>query len=92
MDINKETSAMYTHPELLLVADTVAREKSIDREEVLEAMEQAIHMAMNMIFALKLIVKPVKLNWPATSKWQKKLKIPLLKLPWMLLRVRRLML
>ncbi len=45
MDINKETSAMYTHPELLLVADTVAREKSIDREEVLEAMEQAIQKA-----------------------------------------------
>ncbi|MBT5939122.1 MAG: transcription termination factor NusA, partial [Rhodospirillaceae bacterium] len=36
---------MYTHPELLLVADTVAREKGIDREEVLEAMEQAIQKA-----------------------------------------------
>ncbi len=32
-------------PELLLVADAVAREKSIDREEVLEAMEQAIQKA-----------------------------------------------
>jgi N utilization substance protein A len=32
-------------PELLLVADSVAREKSIDREEVLEAMEQAIQKA-----------------------------------------------
>src|SRR6476646_8514928 len=32
-------------PELLLVADAVAREKSIDREEVLEAREQAIHEA-----------------------------------------------
>lgn len=29
-------------PELLVVADTVAREKGIDREQVLEAMEQAI--------------------------------------------------
>ena len=29
-----------SRPELLLVADAVAREKSIDREEVLEAMEQ----------------------------------------------------
>src|SRR2546430_17664720 len=32
-------------PEPLLVADAVAREKSIDREEVLEAMEQAIQKA-----------------------------------------------
>jgi N utilization substance protein A len=32
-------------PELLQVADAVAREKAIDREEVLEAMEQAIQKA-----------------------------------------------
>ncbi len=32
-------------PELLVVADAVAREKQIDREEVLEAMEQAIQKA-----------------------------------------------
>jgi N utilization substance protein A len=32
-------------PELLLVADSVAREKNIEREEVLEAMEQAIQKA-----------------------------------------------
>ncbi|MBV1836790.1 transcription termination factor NusA [Acetobacter estunensis] len=32
-------------PELLLVADAVAREKMIDRDEVLEAMEQAIQKA-----------------------------------------------
>jgi len=32
-------------PELLLVADAVAREKMIEREEVLEAMEQAIQKA-----------------------------------------------
>ncbi len=44
-DTSTETSTMYTHPELLLVADTVAREKGIDREEVLEAMEQAIQKA-----------------------------------------------
>src|SRR6056300_345432 len=31
--------------ELLQVADVVAREKAIDREEVLEAMEQAIQKA-----------------------------------------------
>ena len=34
-----------SRPELLLVADAVAREKSIDRDEVLEAMEQAIQKA-----------------------------------------------
>ncbi|WP_122050447.1 transcription termination factor NusA [Asaia bogorensis] len=34
-----------TRPELLLVADAVSREKNIDREEVLEAMEQAIQKA-----------------------------------------------
>ncbi len=34
-----------SRPELLLVADAVAREKSIDREEVIEAMEQAIQKA-----------------------------------------------
>ena len=34
-----------SRPELLLVADAVAREKSIDREEVLDAMEQAIQKA-----------------------------------------------
>ena len=38
-----ETS--IARPELLLVADAVAREKSIDREEVIEAMEQAIQKA-----------------------------------------------
>ena len=32
-------------PELLLVADAVAREKSIERDEVLNAMEQAIEKA-----------------------------------------------
>ena len=45
METNTESSMIYTHPELLLVADTVAREKGIDREEVLEAMEQAIQKA-----------------------------------------------
>ncbi|HKM63125.1 MAG TPA: transcription termination factor NusA [Acidisphaera sp.] len=37
--------ASVLRPELLLVADAVAREKSIEREEVLEAMEQAIQKA-----------------------------------------------
>jgi transcription termination/antitermination protein NusA len=35
----------YPRPELLQVADTVARDKSIDRDEVLQAMEQAIEKA-----------------------------------------------
>ncbi|MSO92039.1 MAG: transcription termination/antitermination protein NusA [Rhodospirillales bacterium] len=37
--------AVYARPELLQVADTVARDKGIDREEVLQAMEQAIQKA-----------------------------------------------
>jgi transcription termination/antitermination protein NusA len=40
-----ETIVTYARPELLQVADTVARDKGIDRDEVLEAMEQAIQKA-----------------------------------------------
>ena len=40
-----ETTIAYARPELLQVADTVARDKGIDRDEVLEAMEQAIQKA-----------------------------------------------
>jgi N utilization substance protein A len=40
-----ETTATYARPELLQVAETVARDKGIDRDEVLEAMEQAIQKA-----------------------------------------------
>jgi N utilization substance protein A len=40
-----ETSALQPRLEMLQVADTVAREKGIDREEVLQAMEQAIQKA-----------------------------------------------
>lgn len=40
-----ETSAVYARPELLQVAETVARDKGIERDEVLEAMEQAIQKA-----------------------------------------------
>src|SRR5882757_9144102 len=39
------TAAAYSRPELLQVADTVARDKGIDKDEVLEAMEQAIQKA-----------------------------------------------
>jgi transcription termination/antitermination protein NusA len=40
-----DSTATYARPELLQVADTVARDKGIDRDEVLEAMEQAIQKA-----------------------------------------------
>jgi len=40
-----EKATAYNKIEMLQVADAVAREKSIDREEVLEAMEQAIQKA-----------------------------------------------
>ena len=45
MDTNNESTNLYMHPELLVVADTVAREKGVDREEILDAMEQAIQKA-----------------------------------------------
>jgi len=38
-------AGVYPRTELLSVADTVAREKGIDRDQVLEAMEQAIQKA-----------------------------------------------
>ena len=44
MDGTMDTTAL-SRTELLQVADAVAREKSIEREEVLEAMEQAISKA-----------------------------------------------
>src|ERR1700746_4201623 len=40
-----DTTITYARPELLQVADTVARDKGIDRDEVLQAMEQAIQKA-----------------------------------------------
>ena len=40
-----EAGDVHARPELLVVADTVARDKGIEREEVLEAMEMAIQKA-----------------------------------------------
>src|SRR5271169_3228388 len=40
-----ERTAALPRPELLQVADAVARDKGIDRDEVLDAMEQAIQKA-----------------------------------------------
>ncbi|MDH5773094.1 MAG: hypothetical protein OEY84_08165, partial [Rhodospirillaceae bacterium] len=39
------TTGVHVRPELLTVADTVARDKGINRDEVLDAMEQAIQRA-----------------------------------------------
>jgi N utilization substance protein A len=41
----KENTTAYNRIEMLQVADAVAREKGIEREQVLEAMEQAIQKA-----------------------------------------------
>ncbi|HEC14272.1 MAG TPA: transcription termination/antitermination protein NusA, partial [Rhodospirillales bacterium] len=41
----KDVSAVHARPELLQVAEAVARDKNISQEEVLEAMEQAIQKA-----------------------------------------------
>src|SRR5262249_2624702 len=48
-----ETTVTYARPELLQVADTVARDKGIDRDEVLEAMEQAIQKAGRSKYGLE---------------------------------------
>ncbi len=40
-----ETNAVHARPELLQVAETVARDKGIEQSEVLEAMEEAIQKA-----------------------------------------------
>src|SRR5271167_1289713 len=48
-----ETIVTYARPELLQVADSVARDKGIDRDEVLEAMEQAIQKAGRSKYGLE---------------------------------------
>ena len=74
-------TAVVQKTELLQVADAVAREKAIDREQVLAAMEQAIQKAgcskygqEHDIFVQSSIVAPAKLVWRDTSKWSKKLR------------------
>jgi N utilization substance protein A len=44
-EMMNETDAVRGRPELLQVAETVARDKGIEQDEVLEAMEQAIQKA-----------------------------------------------
>jgi N utilization substance protein A len=46
-------TASYPRPELLQVADTVARDKGIERDEVLRAMEQAIEKAGRSKYGLE---------------------------------------
>ncbi len=48
-----EASAVHARPEMLIVADTVARDKGIERDEVLEAMEQAIQKAGRSKYGLE---------------------------------------
>src|SRR5205809_1331975 len=52
-EIPMETTATYSRPELLQVADTVARDKGIDKDEVLDAMEQAIQKAGRSKYGLE---------------------------------------
>ena len=44
-EITIDSETVHSRPELLTVADTVARDKGIERDEVLDAMEQAIQKA-----------------------------------------------
>jgi len=44
-DTMMKTDAVHARPELLTVAETVARDKGIEQDEVLDAMEQAIQKA-----------------------------------------------
>ena len=48
-----ESTASYPRPELLQAADTAARDKNIDRDEVLQAMEQAIQKAGRSKYGLE---------------------------------------
>ncbi len=48
-----ETTTTFARPELLQVADTVARDKGIDRDEVLDAMEQAVQKAGRSKYGLE---------------------------------------
>lgn len=61
-------------PEIILVADTVAREKNIDRDDVLEAMEIAIQKAGRSKYGFEhdiratIDARAVPFLWPVTVK------------------------
>ena len=59
-----------SRPELLLVADAVAREKSIDREEVIEAMEQAIQKAGRAKYGSERTFAPPSTARPGTFAYR----------------------
>src|SRR5437879_9041597 len=52
-EITMETTATYARPELLQDADTFAHDKGIDKDEVLDAMEQAIQKAGRSKYGLE---------------------------------------
>ena len=64
--------------ELIQVADVVAREKSIDREEVMLAMEEAIQKAGRAKYGLDRDIRAMidrraaRSRWSAGSKWWKR--------------------
>ena len=63
-------------PEIILVADTVAREKNIDKEDVFTAMEVAIQKAGRSKYGFE----PALFRWPVTvrlSRVRKMLKTKL---------------
>jgi hypothetical protein len=71
-------TASFPKLELIQVAEVVAREKGIERDEVIEAMEHAIqkqdaqNMGMNTIYKLPLTERRVKLNWCGELRWLRK--------------------
>ena len=48
-----QTQENMPRPEIILVADTVAREKNIDKEDVLEAMEIAIQKSARSKYGIE---------------------------------------
>ncbi|NQU58295.1 MAG: transcription termination/antitermination protein NusA, partial [Rhodospirillales bacterium] len=52
-EIINESNAVHARPELLQVAETVARDKGIEQSEVLEAMEEAIQKAGRSKYGLE---------------------------------------
>ena len=67
MDMDAIPVAGMDRLELLQVADAVAREKSIERDEVLEAMEQAIQKAADRNTARSTMSAPISTARAAIS-------------------------
>ena len=78
----QQTTAM-NRPELIQVADTVARDKSIDREEVFVIMEQAIQKAGRSKYGQEKDIRAVinrktgeKSNCDENARWVNEFVIP----------------